>query len=160
MSPKHAEQDQPLIARASLFGPLRVSSLWSVSPPSQHRFTARADRDSLRRYAASNWAGSSDHRSARAQASGSVTTSRGGDGEEQAIQGTTAAARTTRTRVLAIGPEPPARRRLPEERGITEASFLFAHHRRATPIFDHGVRPAKCDREFRTWRYPPSDFLI
>ena len=48
MSRKYAEQDQPLIVRASLSKPFRVSSSWSVSPPSQHRFTALANRDSLR----------------------------------------------------------------------------------------------------------------
>ena len=36
------------MSRASLPKPFRVSSLWSASPPSQHRFTGRADRDNLR----------------------------------------------------------------------------------------------------------------
>ena len=45
---KIAEKDQPLIVRASLSKPFEVSSSWSASPPSQHRFTGRAERDGLR----------------------------------------------------------------------------------------------------------------
>ena len=44
---KIAEQGQPLIVRASLSKPFRVSSSWSVSPPSQRRFTSRANRGRL-----------------------------------------------------------------------------------------------------------------
>lgn len=36
------------MSRASLFNPFQVSPPWSVLPPSQHRFTGRADRDGLR----------------------------------------------------------------------------------------------------------------